>query len=425
MRLLNPREVQYLVTRQALSRFPGACQVTTRERSRLVKLEPWEPDLRTLLARIDEEELDLQPEFQRGIAWSPSKQQRLIDTVLRGWAMPPLHLLVLAEDKLAVLDGQQRLRSLVAFVKEHLPIGKFEPADDEVWRYQGQIFPELPEGIQRRVLNYKVPSYRLYEYSADEPYELFFRLNLPTGLTQAEKRNALVGDSRQQVKTLVASAQLSGWSPEAIGFPNARLAYDDAIARMCVCIEEGTVRTSLTPAVMEKYYRHPGGFSSGTKTVALAAVSELGRGIQASPGVKLNKATLFTWLMVCARRSLRPSLSSTPLGGAIAQIEQGRFAVRRGSGRDELSNFGADAGLAAQYLDLYNDRASLRVTDVLSVMARDAVVWRLMTILDPRIGDDPALSSLMQVCKAFEKNRAELQWRLLYQLEKHADWGTL
>ncbi len=35
MRLLNPREVQYLVTRQALSRFPGACQVTTRERSRL------------------------------------------------------------------------------------------------------------------------------------------------------------------------------------------------------------------------------------------------------------------------------------------------------------------------------------------------------------------------------------------------------
>ena len=35
MRLLNPRQVQYLVTRQALSRFHGSCQVTIRERSRL------------------------------------------------------------------------------------------------------------------------------------------------------------------------------------------------------------------------------------------------------------------------------------------------------------------------------------------------------------------------------------------------------
>lgn len=30
-----------------------------------MKLEAWEPDLRTLVMRVDEGEIDLQPEFQR------------------------------------------------------------------------------------------------------------------------------------------------------------------------------------------------------------------------------------------------------------------------------------------------------------------------------------------------------------------------
>ncbi len=38
-----------------------------------MRLEPWEPDIRTLVSRIHEGEIDLQPDFQRGIAWNEQK----------------------------------------------------------------------------------------------------------------------------------------------------------------------------------------------------------------------------------------------------------------------------------------------------------------------------------------------------------------
>jgi hypothetical protein len=74
-----------------------------------MKLAPWEPDLRTIVDRIDGDDIDLQPDFQRQEVWSTSKKKRLIDTILRGWSIPPIHLVVTADNRMEVLDGQQRL----------------------------------------------------------------------------------------------------------------------------------------------------------------------------------------------------------------------------------------------------------------------------------------------------------------------------
>ena len=114
---------------------------------------------------------------------------------------------------MAVLDGQQRLRSLQLFVKDLLRVGVFDPPDDAVSAYRGRRFSQLPTDVRRRIFNYKIPCYRLYDYAPEEPYELFFRLNLPTGLTQAEKRNALFGPSRAQVKDLVRRRRRSDGVP--------------------------------------------------------------------------------------------------------------------------------------------------------------------------------------------------------------------
>ncbi len=146
------------------------------------------------------------------------KQAKLIDTILRGWSVPPLHFLVYRDQTMAILDGQQRLTSIVRFHEGNIRVGRFSPVDPRMKDMEGLTFKDLDSETRRRVQNYTIRSYRLEDYSAEEPHELFFRLNQPTGLTQAEKRNALMGSSRSQVRELVNHAVSEGWNRQLIGF---------------------------------------------------------------------------------------------------------------------------------------------------------------------------------------------------------------
>ena len=70
--------------------------------------------LETIISRIRNGTLNLQPNFQRGEVWSVAKQKKLIDTILRKWTMPPIHI-VPSDDIDEVLDGQQRLVAIRDF----------------------------------------------------------------------------------------------------------------------------------------------------------------------------------------------------------------------------------------------------------------------------------------------------------------------
>jgi len=342
-----------------------------------MRLTPWEPDVRTVMARLAERELDLQPDFQRGLAWNQGKQAKLVDTILRGWSIPPLHFLLQADDTMAVLDGQQRLTSIAAFMANDFPVAQFEPYDDKVTGLSGQYFRHFDQSAYRRFLNYRLPSYILDDYTPSEPHELFFRLNQPTGLTQAEKRNALMGTSRSQTKDLVTHAvEVHHWDRSLIGFANARLAYDDIIARFCVYLQEGTLRLSTNASRLEQQYRQVDGFVDTVTDRARQVIGHLSDALhivrlRTGAGVRLNKATLLSWLLVGARDLGYGQVLD--LSSLINLIEGGR----RSSLTVDYAGFNTLSNIIDLYLNLYNDRASLRVADILSVVARDACIWRL------------------------------------------------
>lgn len=340
-----------------------------------VKLEPWEPDLHSLYLRYREGSLDLQPAFQRGLVWPREKKARLIDTVLRGWRVPPLHLVVEDDESLSVLDGQQRLQALFDFIEGVLPVGEFPPADPEVLPFRGLTFDRLPAAVQRRVLSARISTYRLYEFEPAEPYELFFRLNLPTGLTAAEKRNALSGETRRQVREIVESAESFGWGKDLLGFSDGRLAYDDVVARLCAYLRRGSLGAPLTSRDMENLYRDPDGLPPETIRLAQLSVelftSEARR---VGERIRFNKATLLTWLLVAARSNIARRGIYVHLAGAIETLERGRMMVGRGDAYGDGMDF-TDPVRTTPLVALYVDRASLRVTDVLSVLTRDAVAW--------------------------------------------------
>ncbi|UWD81960.1 DUF262 domain-containing protein [Curtobacterium flaccumfaciens] len=340
-----------------------------------MKLEPWEPDLSSLYLRYKQGTLDLQPAFQRGQVWPGEKRARLVDTVLRGWRIPPVHLVLESDESLSVLDGQQRLQALFDFLGDKFAVAPFAPLDEGIEALSGLKFSGLPEVTRRRINSTRISAYRLYEFQPDEPYELFFRLNLPTALTQAEKRNALAGKTRRQVRQIVDKAVQYGWNKDLLGFSDGRLAYDDVVARACAYVERGAINLPLGTKEMEKLYRDKAGLDDRTVEVVTRSVEFFTSETRVIDGpLRFNKATLLTWLLVAARAYLDGKSASLRLSETIRRLEGGRALVGRRELESVISRFD-DPLRTGPLVSLYVDRSSLRVADVLSVQARDAVAW--------------------------------------------------
>jgi len=333
-----------------------------------VKLQRSDPEIDTLVSRIRKDELDLQPEFQRGEIWDLKRRQRLIDTVLRRWYVPAVHI-VETTDGEVVLDGQQRLAAIRSFYDDEFVIdGEIEPRSEEIARLGGLKYSQLDPSAQRAIGRFVIPVITLSDYDPAEPNELFFRLNQSYNLTPPEKRNALHGIARDQVKTLVREFEAMGLlAAKAIGFNNNRLAYDDIVSRACVSLELNTLRKHINNAVVEDIYRQQEGFDEEV----LDALSRGGRALlqqiqEAPERIKFNKGTLQTWLVY---GSWAPRQTDTLPSQLLSTFERLRLAVRRGD-PEALSL----SRPLHSILGLYDDRASYRVTDVSSVLIRDLAI---------------------------------------------------
>lgn len=87
-------------------------------------------DIDQLAAWADRGKLNLRPEYQRGMVWDLKTASHLVVTVLEARIMPPIFLEEDASQKYLVMDGKQRLTSLLTFMK-----GK--GLEDERWdRYE-------------------------------------------------------------------------------------------------------------------------------------------------------------------------------------------------------------------------------------------------------------------------------------------------
>jgi hypothetical protein len=338
-----------------------------------MKIDKSDPQLETLISRIRAKELDLQPDFQRGEVWDSKRRQRLVDTVLRGWYVPAVHIVRSEDGEEEVLDGQQRLAAIREFFEDNVRIdGNIEPRDEKIIALHGLKYSQLPEAVRKAVNRFVIQTITLTDYLPDEPNELFFRLNQAYNLTPPEKRNALRGDARDQVKRLVIELTDGGLLDRAkIGFGNGRLAYDDIVARTCVTVENGTLRLHINNSVVENFYRNPEGFGEQTMAAVRGAADRLLLQIDDAGAldhrIRFNKGTIQTWLVYC---EWAPRLFGELPAALLDHFEEDRSRQRVG---DFVAETPARRALA-QVLRLYDDRASYRVTDVSSVLIRDLSV---------------------------------------------------
>lgn len=336
-----------------------------------------DPIISSIIDWIETDEIDLQPEFQRGLVWGREKQQLLIDTILRRWEIPPVFVICDKNTfKKEVLDGQQRLRSIYDFYRGEFPVnGQVQPYNDLLVGLHGLRYDQLPIEEQRKFRNFSIRIFEITDYEKDEPFELFYRLNQSVKLTSAERRNTFHGETRSQVKKIVDYMESVGVNRELIGFNNSRLSYQDVVARLCYALETRRIDSKITDRDITNRYRSDFGFSGMVCERAERSIFVLKDAIHRSEQkFKLSKPTLFSWLLFITQLD-----ESTEIGFLYQFIDYFRLLV---SSTAEVTNtLGHDQFIEQWIVKEYDYRSSTSVNDAKSIIFRHfalAFLWNRM-----------------------------------------------
>ena len=339
-----------------------------------------DPDLETLVNRIQNNDVILQPSFQRNIVWNTKKQPSLIDTILRGWHIPPVHMVV-KEDTgvLEVLDGQQRLTAIDKFFSDKLTIdAHIDPETSEVKGFHGLRFSELPDSAKRKICQYTLRQITITDYTAAETAELFYRLNQSTTLTPAEQRNAYFGAARSQINTLSQQLYKLKNIQNGLSFSNARFGYNDVTARICLTIEANTLAHNITSDNITEFYKKQFSFSDEVLSTAKKSFFELNTALTHSNlfDFKIGKASLLSWIFfLIALPKYNCQFTADAVAAFIGSVEERRKIINGQSTQRHLLLEGLEHSEEVDVLlSVFNKKASTRPSDAASILIRDLIL---------------------------------------------------
>lgn len=143
-------------------------------------------DVEGLVKRLQRGDIFI-PSFQRGYVWSLTAASRFIESLLLGLPVPGVFLARESDNKLIVIDGQQRLKTLEFFYK-----GVFNPKDEEKThrvfkltkvqeQFEGCTYETLEEQFKVRLNDSIIHATVVRQESPDDDntsvYHIFERLN--------------------------------------------------------------------------------------------------------------------------------------------------------------------------------------------------------------------------------------------------------
>lgn len=165
--------------------------------------------------------MNLQPEYQRRQVWDRAKKSRFIESLLMNLPVPPVFLYEPEYNRYEVMDGQQRLSSILAFYENRLKLTGLEHWPE----LNGKHYADLPVKVQRGIDRRRISAVVLQSNAPGADDELrrivFERLN-----TGGQKLNA------QELRNCVYASpfasmlvELAGYAPfnDLLGIPR----YED------------------------------------------------------------------------------------------------------------------------------------------------------------------------------------------------------
>lgn len=179
-----------------------AAEAAILDRSKRIEFYTTEYTIELLAEKMAREDFVI-PDYQRAYTWDEARKSKFIESVVMGLPIPFLFFWEMPNGKLEVVDGSQRLRTILEYVKQELKLSKL----DEIKPLNGTKFSDLPESRRRKILNKSIRGIVLNE-SADPQArsDMFERINTGSKVANpAEvRRGALAGEFQSLVQELAA-----------------------------------------------------------------------------------------------------------------------------------------------------------------------------------------------------------------------------
>ena len=181
---------------------------------RTVSYDMYDMTVRQLVDMVTGGEIDIAPEYQRHFVWDEPRESELIESIFLGIPVPSLYMAANKDGTREVVDGVQRLSTLVHFCcssADTTKVGRDKPLKITELKKLNKLneltFAQLPKPLQ---LSFQLRPIRVTtlndKSNATVRYDLFERLN--TGgvkLHAQEIRNCVFrGAFRDQLKELAA-----------------------------------------------------------------------------------------------------------------------------------------------------------------------------------------------------------------------------
>lgn len=153
---------------------------------RTVSFDNYDITVRQLFDMIGENQIELQPEYQRHFIWDDIRQSQLIESIFLGIPVPNLFMATNPDSTWEVIDGLQRLTTIVNFLGDARLIRKTNPKGkklklnelEKISSMNGYVFEELPRSVQLTFMTRPVRVTVLNDKSdLSVRYDLFERLN--------------------------------------------------------------------------------------------------------------------------------------------------------------------------------------------------------------------------------------------------------
>ena len=197
-------------------------------RAKEIRTDGYGMSIGEVLSLYKENDIDIHPEFQRIFRWKDSQKSKLIESILLGIPIPPIFVSQRGDGVWDVIDGVQRLSTVLEFMGEYVDEAGERRVQTELARGEyltelegyhfsddpndtGKIFDEvLRRDFKRAKLEFRIIT---KESDGNAKYDLFQRLNSGSVLSPQEARNCLLVMINRE--RFLALALLGGSTPFA------------------------------------------------------------------------------------------------------------------------------------------------------------------------------------------------------------------
>lgn len=199
---------------------------------------------------VDDNDLITNPDYQRDYVYNDGQASRLVESILIDIPIPVIYLCEENDGRYTVIDGQQRLTSLVRYLKNEFALKSLEV----LTHLNGKYYKDLEKLYQRKLKTSTLKAICLKKESQDLKYEIFARLNQGSvSLKPQELRNCIYRGSFNNMLEVLAKDKLLS---DLFHDENVRKTYQERILRFFALRDFQNFKSSILKTLNDHMHQN-------------------------------------------------------------------------------------------------------------------------------------------------------------------------